>query len=183
MGTSTRTAVDDLRSEDRGLQNNAFQYLMNATTGPVDWSYEIWDDMAQLLQDKDNHLRAIASQVLSNLAKSDPELRIVRDFDALIAVTRDERFVTARHCLQSIWKIGLAGDAQRQKVVAGLAGRFKECSAEKNCTLIRYDILEGLRKLYDETNDEEIKLTAFELIELEDDAKYRKKYQGVWKKK
>ena len=28
----------------------------------------------------------------------------------------------------------------------GLAGRFKECAAEKNSTLIRYDITQGLKR-------------------------------------
>jgi len=55
--------------------------------------------MVESLTHMDNHVRAIAAQVLCNLARSDPENRILKDFDALLAVTKDERFVTARHCL------------------------------------------------------------------------------------
>ena len=69
-------------------------------------------------------MRAIAAQVLCNLAKSDPEQRMLRDFPALLAVTKDKRFVTARHTLQALWKVGLAGQVQRQMLVDGLAGRF-----------------------------------------------------------
>jgi ribosomal protein L17 len=130
---------------------------------------------------KSNHRRAIAAQVLCNLAKSDPENRMLRDFDALLAVTKDERFVTARHCLQTIWKVGAAGKQQQKKLVDGLASRFRECATEKNCTLIRYDIIQGLRNLYDEVKDETIKEKALELIETETDVKYRKKYAGIWK--
>ncbi len=93
-----------------------------------------------------------------------------------LAVTRDERFVTARHCLLSLWKVGAAGAMQRRRVVDGLAGRFEECIAEKNCTLIRFDIIQGLRKLYDEVKEETIREVALELIETEADLKYRKKY-------
>jgi hypothetical protein len=106
---------------------------------------------------------------------------MLKDFDALLAVTKDERFVTARHCLQAIWKVGLAGEQQEQLVVEGLETRFKECIPEKNCTLIRYDIIQDLKNLYDETKDETIREKALELIELEEDPKYRKKYARVWK--
>jgi hypothetical protein len=35
------------------------------------------------------------------------------DFSDLMEVTNDNRFVTARHCLQSLWKIGMAGKQQK----------------------------------------------------------------------
>ena len=106
---------------------------------------------------------------------------MLKDFYALLAVTRDERFVTARHCMQSLWKVGVAGEAQREKLIAGLERRFRECSAEKNCTLIRYDILQSLRNVYDQVKDEKVREKALELIETERDLKYRKKYAGLWK--
>lgn len=53
---------------------------------------------------------------------------------------------------------------------------------EKNCTLIRFDIIQGLRKLYDEENDEAVKQKALNLIETEEDLKYHKKYAAVWRK-
>jgi len=179
----TRKHLDNLCSEDRALQNKAFFYIIEATDKPVDWAYDVWDDLVAALSHKDNHDRAIAAQVLSNLAKSDPENRMLDDFDALLAVTKDERFVTARHCMQSIWKVGAAGKEQQQKLVDGLAGRFNECSTEKNCTLIRYDIIVGLRKLYNEVGDENIRGKALELIEIEEDLKYRNKYANVWRDK
>ncbi len=64
----------------------------------------------------------------------------------------------------------------------GLEGRFNECITEKNCTLIRYDILQSLRNVYDAAHDEVIKEKALELIETEADVKYRKKYASLWKK-
>ena len=183
MDEITRTNLDNLRSDDRELQNKAFFYVLEATDKPVDWAYDVWDEMVATLSHKDNHRRAIAAQVLCNLARSDPENRMLKDFDTLLAVTRDKRFVTARHCLQAIWKVGAAGKKQQQILVDGLAGRFQECITEKNCTLIRYDIIQGLRNLYDEVKDEKIREKALALIETEEDTKYRKKYATVWKVK
>jgi len=181
MNDLTRANLENLFSEDRELQNKAFFLTLLATDRPVDWAYEVWDQLVAGLSHKDNHLRAISAQVLCNLAKSDPENRMQRDFNALLGVTKDERFVTARHCLQALWKVGVAGQKQRALLVAGLERRFEECSAEKNCTLIRYDIIQELKSLYDAIKDETIRKKALELIETETDMKYRKKYAGVWK--
>ena len=63
----------------------------------------------------------------------------------------------------------------------GLAGRFIECVAEKNCTLIRYDIIQSLRNVYDQGKNEKIREKALELIDTEEDLKYRKKYASLWR--
>ena len=152
------------------------------TEKPVDWAHEAWDELVEGLTHKDNHVRAISSQLLANLARSDPKGRMFKDFDKLLAVTKDEKFVTARHCLQSIWKVGLGGKNAQIMVVKGLEKRYQECAKEKNGSLIRYDILVGLHNLYEATTSSEIKERALELIELEKDMKYKKKYASVWKK-
>ena len=180
MDGKTRKHMDNLRSEDRDLPNEAFSYILRETEKPVDWAYEFWDQLVEGLRHKDNHVRAISAQILANLAKSDPKNRMQKDFPALMAVTKDEKFVTARHTLQSIWKVGTQKKMQKT-VVDTLADRFQYCAAEKNCTLIRYDIIQDLRNLYDQVKDEKIKGKALELIETEEDLKYRKKYAGVWK--
>jgi hypothetical protein len=178
-----RQLLDDLRSSSQDRQNQAFHGLLKASDIPVDWAYEVWDDLLRTLVDGDNRQRSIAGQVLSNLAKSDPEQRMLRDLAALLIVTKDERFVTARHCLQSLWKVGVAGEPQRKTLLNSLAGRFDECVGEKNCTLIRYDILVVFRRVYDVVNeDEHIRSIAERLIATEEDAKYRKKYATLWRK-
>lgn len=182
MDQATRTLVDDIHSKDKDLQNKAYFALMGATDKPVAWAYEVWDKMVTDLGDKDNHVRAIAAQVLSNLAKSDPEKRIFKDFDKLLAVTKDDRFVTARHCMQSLWKIGVVGKEQLQLLMKGLESRFNECISEKNCTMIRSDILQSMHDVYDVIPDESIREKALALIETEADVKYRKKYSTLWKK-
>lgn len=182
LNKTIRAHLDNVRSKDGGLQNEAYHFLMDATEKPVDWAYEAWDELIEGLTHKDNHVRAISSQLLANLAKSDPKGRIFKDFEKLLNVTKDARFVTARHCLQSIWKVGLAGKNAQIMVVKGLEKRYKECVSEKNCSLIRYDIIVDLKNLYEATTSSEIKEKALELIELETDLKYRKKYASVWKK-
>ena len=180
MDSKAQKHVDHLHSEDRELQNQAFSYILQETEKPVDWAYEVWDQLVEGLRHQDNHVRAISAQILANLAKSDPKNRMQKDFPALMAGTKDEKFVTARHTLQSIWKVGIEKKMQKT-VVDALADWFKNCITHKNCTLIRYDIIQDFRNLYDEVQDEKIKEKALALIETEEDAKYKKKYTSVWK--
>lgn len=183
MDKTTRRWLDDVRSTDGEAQFAAYEHLMEATEHPVAWAYEAWDELVAGLSHKDNHVRAIAAQLLSNLAKSDPELRVLGTLPALIEVTRDKRFVTARHCLQSLWKVGLAGEEQRRYLLTALGRRFADCAGEKNCTLIRYDIIVDLFKVFEATGDATVREKALALIATEEDEKYRKKYAGVWKRR
>ncbi len=181
MNKTIQSHLDNLWSENRDLQNQAFVSMLELTDKPVDWAYEVWDQMIDNLSHKDNHNRAIAAQILCNLARSDPKQRMLKDLPALLAVTKDKRFVTARHCMQALWKVGAAGPQQRKSLVKGLENRFKECATEKNCTLIRYDIIQSLWNVYEAVKDETVKAKALQLIETEDDLKYRKKYASLWR--
>lgn len=176
-----KSNFENLEAADKTLQFESFHAIMAATKEEVDWAYEVWDQLKAWLTDKDNHRRSRGAQFLASLAISDPEKRIIDDFPALWAVTKDSKFVTARHSLQAIWRVGLAGEAQKDLVIQHFANRFRDGAEEKNYTLIRFDMMQGLRHLYDELKDEEIKQTALALIETEEDLKYRKKYQSVWK--
>ncbi len=60
-----------------------------------------------------NHRRSRGAQFLAGLAISDPEKRILTIFPTLWEVTKDPKFVTARHSLQAIWRVGLAGEEQK----------------------------------------------------------------------
>ncbi len=183
MDDSLRCLFDSLHTRNVPWRYAAYLSLMDATQSAVDWAYEAWDDLVALLSEGDNHQRAMAAQLLANLAAfSDPDKRVLRDGVALLAVTRDRRFVTARHSLLALWKVGLAGDEQRRWVVQALAARFHESAGEKNGTLIRSDIIEDLALLYRAQPDESVRAAALALVAVESDAKYRAKYAAVWRR-
>ena len=86
-----REMMDGLRSSDKDQQNRAFQGLLQAAQEPLEWAYEIWDELLRTLTDGDNRQRSIAAQVLCNLAKSDPKQRMLKDSSALLATRRNQR--------------------------------------------------------------------------------------------
>lgn len=181
MDDQMKQEFERSKSKNKEERYEAYQNILEATEQKVDWAYEVWDQLLEDLTDKDNHQRSRAAQYLANLAKSDPEQRMLRDFPRVWKVTHDEKFVTARHTLQSIWKVGLAGNEQEEMVMTYMTDRFKNCTDEKNYTLIRSDIIQNMRNLFDHNGNEKIKQTAMELIETVDDKKYKKKYMAIWK--
>lgn len=182
MEATIQPYIDALTSGDKHRRTEAYLRLLEMTEERVPWAYEVWDLLKSLLNDNDNHLRTIGAQLMCALAISDPDKRIMEDIAAIMEITRDPMFVTARHTIQSLWKIGLAGEEQRRMLLDVVSHRYETCEGEKNYTLIRYDLLVGLRKLYEKVRDEGIRDTALTLIELESDPKYKKKYAAEWRK-
>lgn len=70
MDKLTRTHLDNIRSKDKELQNKAYFYILNITEKPVDWAYDVWEEMVAGLSHPDNHVRAIAAQILCKFSKS-----------------------------------------------------------------------------------------------------------------
>lgn len=180
MNQELQQHIENLHNTDRKVQGASFQHLMKQTDQPVSWSSDAREALLELLEQGNNRGRAIAAQLLCNLAKSDP-VSAAEMLPKLIAATKDEKFVTARHSLLALRRVGIVNDELARQVVDGLSRRFEECIVEKNCTLIRYDITCVMRQVYDHTGSEWISERARALIETETDPKYRKKYQKEWK--
>ena len=181
MDSQMKLEFEKSKTGDKDERYEAYQNILNVTDQKVDWAYEVWDQLLEDLTHKDNHQRSRAAQYLANLAKSDPEMRMMKDFPKLWEVTKDEKFVTARHSLQSIWRVGIAGTPQKEMVMEYMVDRFKNGTDEKNFTLIRNDIVQNMKNLYDHFSDEAIKQTALDLIDTVDNEKYKKKYMNIWK--
>mgnify|MGYP003576093088 CR=1 FL=1 len=94
---------------------------------------------------------------------------MLKDLNRIMAAIKDERFITARHALQSLWKVATASKALQKIVVDRLSRRFQECTTEEHGTLIRYDIQEVFRKLYDVVQNEKLRQHARSLIETEEE--------------
>jgi hypothetical protein len=56
MDAITRTQLHNLWSEDRDLQNTAYTSILEATERPVEWAYDVWDELVGGLKHKDNHV-------------------------------------------------------------------------------------------------------------------------------
>ena len=132
--------IAQLYSKDKNIQGASYQTLMGLTEQVIEIDDEIWNSLLDILKNGNNTGRSIAAQVLCNLAKSDTKNRISKDLPKLFEAAKDEKFVTARHSLLALSKVGIVNDNLQKKVLDGLSKRFEESVEEKNCTIIRYDI-------------------------------------------
>ena len=172
--------LSNLIKHDRYVQFKTIEELMNIVKEPVDWTYSIWEQLIKALTHKNAFVRAQAAQILCALAAtSDPEERVLEDFTKIWSITYDEETVASIQSLQSIWRIGLAGQVQRDLIVSHLARRFHTCINEKQPTTIRYEIIVSLKKLFDKTGDSMLLTIAKNLIDEEQDIIVKKKYKAA----
>jgi hypothetical protein len=52
MDATVRALLDHLHSKDKDLQNKAFLYMMEATSQPVGWAHDVWDEIVATLSEK-----------------------------------------------------------------------------------------------------------------------------------
>jgi hypothetical protein len=181
MDQQVKEIYNNLSSTDDAIRLNALQTILELTDGKVYWVYEVWDDLIQRLDHENSYQRTIAILVVCNLAKNDTQHRLDRDVDRLLAHTKDDKFVTSRKFLQSIWKLAAASPQSREKVLDHLEKRYRACASEAHSNLLRQDILQSLRCLYDQENDPDLLSLAEDLIREEHEEKYRKQYATILK--
>lgn len=174
-------AIRRLASGERDAHGADFALLEQETAKPVPWSDAAWPEFVRLLKHHDNRVRSIAGQILSRLAPGASRDLVLVDVPALIAVTRDERFVTARHVLGSLWRVGKMDDQIRLALVDQLVNRSLNTAGEKNGALIRYDIVCCLHRLFAETGDVQVRIAADEIIAREPEEKNARKMRTAWK--
>jgi hypothetical protein len=181
MEMHLKELMDNLGSTDDSIRFTALQSIMELTKSQVDWVYDVWDDLFEKLDHENSYQRSIAIMLLCNLAKSDNEDRLADSLDLLLAHTKDDKFITSRQCIQCIWKVATTNKRNREQILAHLEWRYSECVKERHYNLIRQDIIQSLRHLYEEDHDDAIIARAQELIMEEQEDKYRKKYEVILK--
>ena len=154
MDKNIKDKINNLSSTDNDIRLDALQTVLKLTESRVDWVYEVWDELIGKLDNENSYQRSIGIMVLCNLAKSDTENRLQASLDFILAHTKDDKFITSRQCIQNIWKVGITGKANREKVLHHLEKRFVECADEKHSNLIRRDIIQSMMYIYENEKDD-----------------------------
>jgi hypothetical protein len=176
-----KECIHNLGSTNDQTRLNALKSILKITEDKVEWVYDVWDDLVDQLEDENSYQRSIAIMVLCNLVKSDAENRIEGLLPRLLAHTRDIKFIPSRQCIQNIWKVAATSSPRREIILAHLEERFTGCGEEKHSNLIRQDIIQSMRCLYDLEKDVKVLERAKELVNIEKDKKYRKKVEAILK--
>ncbi|MBI5294068.1 MAG: hypothetical protein HY869_01230 [Chloroflexi bacterium] len=181
MNKNIQKQIEELGSTNDKIRLEALQATLKLTESKVDWVYEVWDILLEKLDHENSYQRSIGIMLLCNLAKSDTENRLAALLDRLLVHTRDEKFITSRQCIQNIWKVATANKSNRGKVWKHLEKRFVECISEKHSNLLRRDILQSMLAAYTAEKDEMLLARAQTLLAKEQEPKYRKQYEALFK--
>jgi len=142
--TQLELLFDGLTSKDNNYRYNCFLLLEKITSKKVSWIYDKWDFLAGLLDSLNSYHRNIGLVLLANLSYSDTENRVESIIDKYLSHFNDEKFITARQCIQNVWKIAVNKPALKDKIVNYLK-RFNYGGQHSN--LIELDIQNALKKI------------------------------------
>lgn len=167
---------DALQSKDDKVRYPAFKRLLEITEQPVVWVYDKWHDLIDKLTSDNSYQRTIGFMLLTNLAKSDTEGRIVDKLGVLLQFTDDEKFITARQCIQNVWQIAVNKPDIESKVVQHLEHAWTDnIHLKTHANLIKQDIIASLFAIYKANGNKVAKETLDRLISEEADDKFVKK--------
>jgi hypothetical protein len=181
MNDEIKTLFESLLSSSDEVRYPAFQKVYALTEAKVDWVYEVWWQLLDMLKSENSYQRSIALRLLCNLSQSDSENRIAALLPEILAHTKDEKFITSRQTLQEVWKIAWFRPQLSAAVVEHLKKRFMECGEEKHANLLRQDALQSLLTLAELTHDEALGADVEQLIASEPDEKNRNAFRKLMK--
>jgi hypothetical protein len=179
MKPEIQTWVNQLDLKEDAVRYEAFTRLLDLTENKVDWVYEVWNMLVAKLSDTNSYQRNIGVKLLCNLSQSDSEGQLASSLDSLLKCSHDEKFITSRQALQSLWKPAYFEPQLREKIVDHLIMRFGECESENHANLLRQDILQSLFHPGRLTHDEKLQQKVLELVESEKDPKSKKSYLAL----
>jgi len=167
-----------LESKNNTTRYKAFQTLLNETEKKISWIYDKWDILVKKLTDENSFQRSIGVMLLANLAKSDTEKKFNLLIEDYLLRIHDEKFITARQCIQNTWKIAVENKAWCRKVITALEHSYYENVHNKtHANLIKLDVLASLNEIFRQTGDKKINVQILSFIEEENDTKIKKQLQ------
>lgn len=169
--------INRLELKNNKIRKQALDIILDLTLNQVDWIYDYWDIFVKKLNSNNSYQRTIGMLVISNLALSDKEDRIVEHIDKYLAMMEDEKFITSRQTIQSSYKIALIKPAVREFVIEYLLKMFtNNIHLKSHANLVRRDIINSLCKIY-KVNAEGIDLNHLSMkIEEYCDPKEKKEF-------
>lgn len=176
METNINILMEMLSLKDDTARYSAFQELLTITGSPVPWFDQYRSLLMEKLSDENSYQRSIGLMLLCNLAKNDTHHEYRQILDLLMPLINDEKFITERQYLQSIWKVAIVNEEYSKRIIPQLEKEFYDCLSKKHSNLLRQDIIESMIKILEKMPTQEIKDTIGKMIEDEQDEKSKKKY-------
>lgn len=137
-----------LESKDNNARYEAFKKLFELTEQKVDWIYDYWQTLVDMLSSRNSFHRSIGLLLIANLTRSDSEDKFSDIADRYLTFLEDEKFITARLCLQNVWRIAVNKEAYRVIISDALKSAYsRNIHLKRNQNLIKQDVIFSLAKI------------------------------------
>lgn len=171
----------NLADKNDKIRFPSFKKLHEITDEKVKWIYDKWFLLIEKTNSENSFQRSIGLTLLANLAKSDTENRFEQIIDDYLEHFEDEKFITARLCIQNVWKIAAANKNVLKKIIDKLEKSYSEnVHLKTHANLIKRDIISSLMQISVSTKDKKIIKMIESLIKEEADLKLKKVLQSIF---
>lgn len=169
-----------LESKDNNIRYEAFKKLLELTEQKVDWVYDYWQTLVDKLSSGNSYHRSIGLMLLANLTLSDSEDKFSEIGERYFSFFNDEKFITARQCLQNVWRVAVNKEVYRLSVIEALQRAYSgNVHLERNPNLIKQDIIFSLKKISNFYKDSKLDSEIEALILNETDKKIQKSLRDL----
>jgi len=138
-----------LANQEIMVYYHCYYIISKASQERPELFYKYWNDFSLLLQHKNSYHRDIGLTIIANLTKVDSENRFQKIFKDYISHVNDEKFMTARCCVQNSKKIICNKIEIEKQIVDIFINIDNKCGfPDKQKELLKNDILEVFDDIY-----------------------------------
>lgn len=138
------------------VYHHSFYIISEASQREPELFYHYWDDFVSLLNHPNSYHRDFALVMLANLTRADRENKFSLLFDDYFSHINDEKFMTARKCIQNTAKILANKEELTEDIINILLDVDKRCDfPKKRKALLKSDVIELFSEFYVQIDNKE----------------------------
>lgn len=147
--------VEWLNEKDDDIRYAAF-LLLQTLSQKDDRVYKHWERFAEKLDNDNSYQRSLGLMLIAENIKWDKDERFAKICTTYLEHCDDEKFITARQCIQGLNKIISYTNKYRKEIIDRLIGIDFQKRKDTQKGLLLLDTVEVLGKLYQDEKDERI---------------------------
>jgi hypothetical protein len=170
-----------LKEKDDTIRYATFT-ILRLVSARCDLVYHYWDTFAELIDDPNSYQRSIGLILISENIRWDSSDKFGKICSNYLKHCEDEKFITARQCIQGLTKIVDHTQKYRKEILDMLLGIDLESKKDTQVGLLLLDIVEVLGELYEEQPEERIEnylKKKYEFAQALGNDKVRKKIKAI----
>jgi hypothetical protein len=113
--------VETLNEKDDKLRYNAF-LLLQAFSKEQPLVYGYWDVLAKKLESDNSYQRSLGAMLIAENVRWDKDGKFPKVMDKYMACCNDEKFITARQCIQGLGTVIESTGKHKDDIKQALAG-------------------------------------------------------------